>query len=219
MPVSTNYSPPATIPEVLYNDDDIIIVNKPANLLTVPGRGEDKQDCLVTRIQENYPEVLSVHRLDMPTSGIVVLAKNKQTQRQLGKQFQNREIHKEYIADVVGIVDKDEDLIDLPLIADWPNRPMQKVDFNTGKPSQTRYQVLNRNTQKNSTRLKLIPITGRSHQLRVHLLSIGHVILGDELYSDEQAKKNIRLHLHATRIELIQPVSGKKIIIESPCPF
>lgn len=218
-PITIPYTPPAEDAEILYIDDDLIVVNKPTGLLSVPGRGEDKQDCLITRIQDHYPDALIVHRLDLPTSGILVLARSAETHRALSQQFQNREVSKEYTAIVSGIVEQQTGEINLPLITDWPNRPMQKVDYETGKPSQTRYEILTVNKENNTTRLRLTPITGRSHQLRVHLLSIGHVISGDGLYSDIEAQKNQRLLLHANKIEFVHPCTNNVLTIDCPCPF
>ena len=219
MPKTIQYTPPPDQPEILYVDDDLIVVNKPSGLLSVPGRGDDKQDCLITRIQATYPEALIVHRLDMPTSGILLLARSPEIHRELSQQFQNRQVAKEYIAIVSGIVSEQTGEIDLPLITDWPNRPMQKVDYETGKPSLTRYEVLHTNQESVTTRLRLIPVTGRSHQLRVHLLSIGHIIIGDGLYSDVEAAKNQRLLLHANKIEFVHPCTNTTLAIECSCPF
>lgn len=219
MPASFPYNPPHEETEVLHIDDDLIIVNKPAGLLSVPGRGEDKQDCLISRLQQTNPEALIVHRLDMPTSGILVLARSTNIQKQLSKKFQQREISKQYIAVVKGIVENATGAIDLPLITDWPNRPKQKVDYEHGKPSLTHYTVLTVNAEEQTSRLLLTPITGRSHQLRVHLLSIGHIIKGDALYSNTEARKNIRLHLHASKIIFTHPVTNKPLSIQCECPF
>ena len=219
MPIAIEYSPPLDYPEILYIDNDLMIVNKPAGLLSVPGRGIEKQDCLISRIQSKYPEALIVHRLDLPTSGILLLARSPEVHRKLSLLFQNKDVSKEYTAVVSGIVLQQIGEIDLPLITDWPNRPMQMVDHEIGKPSLTRYQVLDLNKEQNTTRLKLTPITGRSHQLRVHLLSIGHIIIGDGLYSDIEAKKKLRLHLHANKIEFRHPITQLNVNIECPCPF
>lgn len=219
MPITIQYTPPPDEPEILYIDDDLIVVNKPSGLLSVPGRGEDKQDCLVSRVQVAYPEALIVHRLDLPTSGILLLARSPEVHRVLSLQFQNRQVAKEYIAVVSGIVSQQTGEIDLPLVTDWPNRPKQKVDYETGKPSLTRYVVLDTNHESDTTRLRLIPFTGRSHQLRVHLLSIGHIIIGDGLYSDIEAAKKQRLLLHANKIEFIHPCTNKTVTIECSCPF
>ncbi len=213
------YSPPLDKPEIIHIDDSVIVVNKPAGLLSVPGRGADKQDCLISRIQASYPEALIVHRLDMPTSGILILARSPQIHRQLSKQFEQRKIAKEYIAVVQGIVKNNNGEINLPLITDWPNRPMQKVDYEQGKSSLTRYEILSTNCKEQTTRLKLTPVTGRSHQLRVHLLSIGHIISGDALYSKAEADKHIRLHLHASKIIFLHPATNKILTIASNSPF
>lgn len=217
--LNSPYQPPAGIPEILYIDNELIIVNKPAGLLSVPGRGEAKQDCLISRMQNIYPELLTVHRLDMPTSGILVLARSGETQSKLGTLFQQRQVYKEYDAVVSGIISNQSGLIDLPLITDWPNRPRQKVDNENGKPSQTKYNVISVNNNKKTTRVKLIPLTGRSHQLRVHMLSIGHIIIGDGLYSDIEEEKNIRLHLHASKIEFAHPATNKILSVSSASPF
>jgi len=219
MPIPLPYSPPLDQPDILYIDSDIIVVNKSSGLLSVPGRGEDKQDCLISRINASHPDALIVHRLDMPTSGILILARNPNTHRQLSKQFETRNITKQYTAMVQGCVKEQQGEINLPLITDWPNRPKQKVDYEQGKPSLTRYEILSVNTKEQTTRLKLTPITGRSHQLRVHLLSIGHIIIGDGLYSEVEAAKNKRLHLHANKIVFLHPSTNKTIVIENTCPF
>ena len=137
MPITIQYNPPTEQPKILYIDTDIIIVNKPPGLLSVPGRGDDKQDCLISRVQLGYPEALIIHRLDMSTSGILVLARSPEIHRIMSKKFQDREVSKQYIAVVKGLVSKEHGEIDLPLITDWPNRPKQKVDFESGKPSLT----------------------------------------------------------------------------------
>ncbi len=217
--LTTPYHPPVEQPEILYLDNDLIIVNKPSGLLSVPGRGPDKQDCLVSRIQQNYPEARVVHRLDMPTSGIIVFARCSEAQSNMGRLFQQRKVYKEYIAVVNGVVTKKQGTIDLPLITDWPNRPRQKVDLENGKPSKTQYEVIRVNENDNTSRIKLVPLTGRSHQLRVHMLSIGHVIIGDGLYSAEEQQKNIRLHLHAEKIEFIHPSTNKTLTVIARCPF
>lgn len=218
-PATITYSPPLDEPEILYIDDDVIVANKPAGLLSVPGRGADKQDCLISRLQASHPEALIVHRLDMPTSGILILARNPEAHRQLGKQFEERNIKKEYTAVVQGVVKNRHGEINLPLITDWPNRPKQKVDHENGKPSLTCYEILSVNAEEQNTRLKLTPVTGRSHQLRVHLLSIGHVIIGDALYSEIEAAKNTRLHLHANKITFSQPSTNEILTVNSDSPF
>jgi len=221
MPTSIIYNPPTCNPQILHIDNDIIIVNKPSGLLSVPGRGELKKDCLITRIQQNYPEALIVHRLDMPTSGILVLARSPEIHKKLSKLFQERKVSKEYIAVVNGIMESIAGEIDLPLLTDWPNRPKQMVDYENGKPSKTKFEVLLINNAGNTSRLKLNPITGRSHQLRVHLLAIGHRIVGDHLYADETSseKTDSRLLLHANKISFKHPTTQSEISVDCPCDF
>ncbi|WP_301210954.1 bifunctional tRNA pseudouridine(32) synthase/23S rRNA pseudouridine(746) synthase RluA [Yersinia sp. 22-579] len=193
---------------VLYQDQHIMAVNKASGLLSVPGRAPENKDSVMTRIQADFPTAESVHRLDMATSGVIVVALTKAAERELKRQFREREPKKSYIARVWGHLAQDEGLIDLPLICDWPNRPKQKVCYETGKPSQTLYQVLSRDAD-GSTRVKLSPITGRSHQLRVHMLAIGHPILGDGFYAHPEAKAMAsRLQLHAQELCITHPEFG-----------
>ncbi|EKN3593698.1 bifunctional tRNA pseudouridine(32) synthase/23S rRNA pseudouridine(746) synthase RluA [Yersinia enterocolitica] len=193
---------------VLYQDQHIMVVNKASGLLSVPGRAPENKDSVMTRIQADFPTAESVHRLDMATSGVIVVALTKAAERELKRQFREREPKKSYIARVWGHLAQDEGLIDLPLICDWPNRPKQKVCYETGKPSQTLYQVLSRDAD-GSTRVKLSPITGRSHQLRVHMLAIGHPILGDGFYAHPEAKTMAsRLQLHAQELCITHPEFG-----------
>ncbi len=185
-----------------------MVVNKASGLLSVPGRAPENKDSVMTRIQADFPTAESVHRLDMATSGVIVVALTKAAERELKRQFREREPKKSYIARVWGHLAQDEGLIDLPLICDWPNRPKQKVCYETGKPSQTLYQVLSRDAD-GSTRVKLSPITGRSHQLRVHMLAIGHPILGDGFYAHSEAKAMAsRLQLHAQELCITHPEFG-----------
>ena len=205
---------------LVYADDSLLVLDKPAGLLCVPGRGEDKQDCLSARVQAVYPDALVVHRLDMATSGLVVMARNPKAQRTLGDAFANRQVHKRYEALVQGqLMQPAEEwgLIDLPLIVDWPNRPRSKVDWEIGKPSTTRWQV--RDTSPDATRVALEPITGRSHQLRVHLLALGHPILGDTLYQADAAAAFPRLMLHARHLTLPHPTHNRQLEFDSPVPF
>ncbi|EKN6405128.1 bifunctional tRNA pseudouridine(32) synthase/23S rRNA pseudouridine(746) synthase RluA [Yersinia enterocolitica] len=193
---------------VLYQDQHIMVVNKASGLLSVPGRAPENKDSVMTRIQADFPTAESVHRLDMATSGVIVVALTKAAERELKRQFREREPKKSYIARVWDHLAQDEGLIDLPLICDWPNRPKQKVCYETGKPSQTLYQVLSRDAD-GSTRVKLSPITGRSHQLRVHMLAIGHPILGDGFYAHPEAKAMAsRLQLHAQELCITHPEFG-----------
>jgi len=221
MPDMFLYNPPAHDKlSILYCDESILVVDKPAGLLSVPGRGPDKQDCMISRVQQTYPQALIVHRLDMATSGILVLALDKETHRLLSQQFQKREIDKEYIAVVSGRLEEEQGIIDKPMICDWPNRPKQMIDVEEGKKAQTHYQVLEYLTKDNTSRVLLKPITGRTHQLRLHCQYIGHSILGDQLYGDEEVKGMAsRLLLHASNIRFIHPITLESIDIGSEIPF
>ena len=203
---------------VLHVDDACIVVEKPSGLLSVPGRGEHLQDCLATRVRAMFADALVVHRLDMATSGLMLFARGVAAQRALSRAFERREVHKRYVAVVHGRVEPEQGEIDLPLLADWPNRPLQKVDHAHGKPSLTRWRVIDAAADR--TRLELEPITGRAHQLRVHLRAIGHPILGDALYAPPEVLASAdRLLLHAARLRFAHPVSGAPIEIESVVPF
>ncbi|WP_145543013.1 bifunctional tRNA pseudouridine(32) synthase/23S rRNA pseudouridine(746) synthase RluA [Yersinia frederiksenii] len=204
---------------ILYQDEHIMVVNKPSGLLSVPGRAPENKDSVMTRIQADFPHAESVHRLDMATSGVIVVALTKAAERELKRQFREREPKKSYVARVWGHLAQDEGLIDLPLICDWPNRPKQKVCYETGKSSQTEYLVLSRDTD-GSTRVKLSPITGRSHQLRVHMLAIGHPILGDRFYAHPEAKAMAsRLQLHAQKLCITHPEFGTVMHFKCEAPF
>jgi tRNA pseudouridine32 synthase / 23S rRNA pseudouridine746 synthase len=195
---------------IVYADDSLVVVNKPAGLLAVPGRGADKQDCASQRVQQRYADALVVHRLDQATSGLMVMARGLIMQRAISRLFEIRQVHKEYIAVVQGWVVAPSGSIDLPLAADWPARPRQKVDPAAGKTALTHYTVLARNALADTTRLALVPITGRTHQLRVHLSAIGHPIWGDTLYGAIGASRSAgRLHLHAQHLALSHPASGE----------
>ncbi|PWQ92992.1 RluA family pseudouridine synthase [Leucothrix arctica] len=205
---------------ILQMDDDLILIDKPSGLLSVPGRGEDKQDCLISRVQQEYPEALIVHRLDMDTSGVMVLARNKSMHRELSLLFQERKTEKHYSAVVEGIVHQTSGRIDLPLLVDWPNRPKQQVNMLMGKPAVTFFNVMSRNTDSDSTLMDLRPITGRTHQLRVHMEFIGHAILGDDLYAPlESLSRSPRLLLHARQLEFKHPISNQTICCSSEIPF
>lgn len=197
-----------------FQDDQLLIVNKPAGLLSVPGRGDDKQDCLCARIQQRFPDALVVHRLDMATSGLMVFARGEAMQRELSRMFREREVTKRYVALVEGVLENEVGEIDLPLIVDWPNRPKSKVDHESGKPSLTRYRLLG--IEDGDSRVELEPITGRTHQLRLHLASIGHPIIGDTLYDGRKAE---RLMLHATRLAFDHPITAKPLYFESDAPY
>jgi len=204
---------------VIHVDAEIIVVDKPAGLLSVPGRGAGMDDCLASRVQARFPDALIAHRLDMSTSGLLVLARGADMHRQLSRFFRERQIDKRYLAIVDGLIADDSGEVALPLICDWPNRPRQKVDFEIGKPSQTRYRVLSRDPLAHTTRVELEPITGRSHQLRVHMASLGHPILGDDLYGGEATGRADRLLLHAMDLGLFHPLTAEAMQFHSDAPF
>ena len=207
-------------PRILHIDDAVLVAHKPNGLPSVPGRGEHLQDCLASRVQAEVPDALVVHRLDMATSGLMLFARGKAMQRELSHAFAQREVHKGYVAIVHGLISEDEGEIELPLITDWPNRPRQKVDHTHGKPSLTRYRVTARDAGQQRTRIELEPVTGRSHQLRVHLLAIGHAILGDALYASPGVQAmSPRLLLHARSLRVRHPVSGHHLTFENEAPF
>ncbi|WP_020409791.1 pseudouridine synthase [Hahella ganghwensis] len=212
------YEPP-TIPwlDIRHVDRDIIVLNKPSGILTAPGKGLALQDSIWRRVQQRYPLSQVVHRLDLATSGVLVLALRKKAEIALKKQFMERSVQKMYVARVAGVMEKDEGLIDLPLICDWDQRPKQKVCHEHGKPAQTRFSVLSRDAD--STLVALYPITGRSHQLRVHLLSIGHPILGDRFYAPPNVvARSPRLLLHAQALSFNHPYSQQHLNFEVlPC--
>jgi tRNA pseudouridine32 synthase/23S rRNA pseudouridine746 synthase len=204
--------------QIIHVDADLIVANKPAGLLAVPGRGPDKQDCLSARVQREWPDALVVHRLDMDTSGLIVFARGAENQRQLSMDFAARRVHKRYIARVAGrLCGDDWQTIDLPLIVDWPNRPRSKVDHDIGKPSQTHWRARSYDTERNTTDVELAPVTGRSHQLRVHLAALGHPILGDPLYAPEYPAA--RMLLHAAELTLRHPAHEAPQRYISQAPF
>jgi tRNA pseudouridine32 synthase/23S rRNA pseudouridine746 synthase len=205
-------------PGVVFMDDSLLVVNKPAGVLSVPGRGADLQDCMALRVLPLAPDALVVHRLDMATSGLLVFARGKLMQRRLSDAFAKREVAKRYVAVVAGLMAQEAGEIDLPLAADWPNRPLQKVDLDAGKPSVTRYRVQERFAD--STRVELAPVTGRSHQMRVHMLAVGHPILGDALYAPADVlARSPRLLLHAQWVSFVHPASGGVVRFECEVPF
>lgn len=215
------YQPPAdTGLDIVHCEDAILVIGKPAGLLAVPGRASDCQDCLLSRVQLKYPEALIVHRLDMSTSGLMVMARNSDVHRQLNRQFEQRQVGKSYQAVVTGRVEPDAGRIDLPLICDWPNRPRQIVDYALGKPSQTGYRVLNYDAAADTTRIELKPVTGRTHQLRVHMQALGHPILGDDLYADaDTLGRSDRLLLHATSLSFNHPETDETLVFSQEAPF
>ena len=199
-----------------YIDEALLVAEKPAGVLSVPGRLPENQDCVVSRLQLEYPDALTVHRLDQVTSGLMLYARGKVMQIALSKQFEQRRVSKRYEALVQGLVEQESGEIDLPLICDWPNRPKQMVSFELGKPSLTRWRVLARDVAAQTTRVELEPVTGRSHQLRLHLASIGHPIVGDVMYGAQSAS---RVCLHARRLGFVHPLSGEMLEFVSECPF
>ncbi|HVK32296.1 MAG TPA: RluA family pseudouridine synthase [Burkholderiaceae bacterium] len=204
---------------LLYRDDTLLAVDKPAGLLAVPGRGEAKHDCVAHRVQAGVPQALVVHRLDEATSGVMLFGLGAAAQRALSIAFAQRRVAKRYEALVHGLPAKDAGQIDLPLAADWPNRPRQQVDRERGKPSHTAWRVLARDAVAQRARLALEPLTGRSHQLRVHLAAIGHPIIGDLLYAGAAPPGAPRLMLHACGLRFAHPVHGHPLAIESAVPF
>jgi len=211
--------PPDKDITLLFEDEHLLVVNKPNGLLSVPGNSPEKKDCMESRLQAEFLEALTVHRLDMSTSGILLFARNKTMHSAMSKLFAERKISKTYIAVVDGIIQQDSGEINAPLMVDWPNRPMQNID-DEGKPSCTHYEVISRDTKTNTSRVQLTPITGRSHQLRVHMMSLGHPILGDEFYApDEAFHKSNRLLLHAAKLSFVHPITQIPIHIDCPPNF
>lgn len=204
--------------EVVYKDEYIMVFNKPSELLTVPGKHLEHKDSLQLRVQRVWPTATIVHRLDMATSGLLIMALEKASHRHISKQFETRQVQKTYYARVLGVPSATSGTVELPLICDWPNRPMQMVDMENGKPACTHWELISNNDE--SSLLKLNPITGRSHQLRVHMLAIGHAILGDRLYATDAGKAlSSRLCLHAFDIRFIHPVTGDSLHFETPYSF
>jgi tRNA pseudouridine32 synthase/23S rRNA pseudouridine746 synthase len=205
---------------IVHADAHCIVALKPCGLLAVPGRGEAGRDCLHERIRSRHADALIVHRLDMATSGLMLFARGLEAQRRLGSAFERREVRKRYVAVVAGKIAAHAGEIDLPLAADWPNRPRQQVDRVNGRAALTRYRVLDVDAARDTTRVELEPITGRSHQLRVHLCAIGHPILGDALYADADVQAaSPRLLLHAAMLEFLHPASGERMRFDSAAPF
>jgi len=208
---------------VLYADEALLVLDKPAGLLSVPGRGEDKQDCLSARAQARYPDALVVHRLDMATSGLMVMARGAAPQRALSQAFASRSVSKRYVAVVDGQLapaTQTWGVIDLPISVDWPERPRRIIDHQRGKPSLTHWRVLSHSPSDATTRVELQPVTGRSHQLRVHLLALGHAIVGDRLYGSPRVQAMAeRMLLHACTLELDHPMSAQAMRFVSAVPF
>lgn len=211
------YDPPDTPLDILHEDASILVVNKPAGLLTVPGKLEGRQDCLITRLQAARWDALTVHRLDCDTSGVIIFARTKQAQGFLGQEFEQRRAQKTYVARLKGILAPDTGTVDLPLGSDWEYRPRQKVDHVHGRPAVTDWEVLARTDSE--TRVRLTPHTGRSHQLRVHMLALGHPILGDQIYAPETLTDHKRLMLHAETLSLHHPATKERVSFTAPAPF
>lgn len=205
---------------VVAEDENYLVVNKPSGLLSVPGRLEQNNDCVINRLLETYDDVHIAHRLDLDTSGLMVIAKGKDALRELNWQFERRQTYKEYTAVVYGLMQEDSGEIDLPLICDWPNRPKQMVCHDTGKSAQTLFTVLARHRDSNQTRVLLKPITGRSHQLRVHMCALGHPISGCDFYAHQEALKQApRLLLHASLLRFSDPATKRDVEICAPADF
>ena len=215
--MSDAYDPPEVPLDVIHADHEVLLVNKPHGLLSVPGKGEHLADCLLTRIQAAFPEALLVHRLDRDTSGIMVFALTPHAQRHLGLQFEKRQVKKTYVARVWGRITEKTGTVDLPLIVDWPNRPRQMVDFENGRPAVTDWRVMRATDAE--TRVRLYPRTGRSHQLRVHMKEIGHPILGDPFYAEGPARDFPRLMLHSESIRFRHPDGGVGMTFSVKAPF
>ncbi len=215
--MSDHYDPPNDPLDVVHADHEILILNKPSGLLSVPGKGPDLADCLLARALAAFPEALLVHRLDRDTSGVMVFALTPHAQRHLGLQFEKRGVRKDYVARVWGEMAEASGTVDLPLIVDWPNRPKQKVDHKDGRAAVTDWRALR--VRDGETRVRLFPKTGRSHQLRVHMAEIGHPILGDPFYAHGQARAHGRLMLHAERLRFRHPDGGQGVTFSVACPF
>ena len=215
-----SYQPPPNCGlEIIYQDQYLVAVSKPPGLLSVPGRGEDKTDSMATRVQAEYTDVLVSHRLDRDTSGLLIFPRGAAMHRHISLMFEKREMEKSYVAVVMGRLAQEQGEVNKPLMVDWPNRPRHMVNVANGKPAQTRYKVISFYAANNTSRVTLEPITGRTHQLRVHMQFLGHPIVGDTLYGGNADGSKPRLLLHAHTLDFIHPVSGKLINLISPMPF
>ena len=215
--MSDDYNPPQDPLVVIHADHHLLLVDKPAGLLSVPGKGEHLADCLLARVQKAFPEALLVHRLDRDTSGVMVFALTQQAQRHLGLQFEKRQTKKTYVAQVHGHLEPKDGTVDLPLIVDWPNRPRQMVCHDTGKPALTEYRVVK--FGEDETRVRLTPKTGRTHQLRVHMLALGHAILGDPLYASGAGLDYDRMMLHSEELRIKHPDSSLSMKFRAKADF
>ncbi|SDG67520.1 RluA family pseudouridine synthase [Sulfitobacter delicatus] len=211
------YTPPQDPLVILHEDAEVLLVDKPSGLLSVPGKGEHLADCLLARVQAVFPEALLVHRLDRDTSGVMIFAMTPYAQRHLGLQFEKRMTRKTYVARVWGKPAEKSGTVDLPLIVDWPNRPLQMVCHETGKPAQTDWKLIKSDGE--TSRVRLFPKTGRSHQLRVHMLALGHPILGDPFYATGPARDFPRLMLHSEELRFNHPQGGKSVKVRAKAPF
>ena len=215
--MSSDYNPPQDPLDILHDDHEVILVNKPSGLLSVPGKGEHLADCLIARVQAVFPQALLVHRLDRDTSGVMIFALTPHAQRHLGLQFEKRMTKKTYVARVWGEMSEKTGTVDLPLIVNWPNRPLQMVDHENGKAAQTDWRVIR--AKDGESRVRLMPKTGRSHQLRVHMLALGHPILGDPFYATGAARDYPRLMLHSETLQFRHPDGGQGTRITAKAPF
>lgn len=215
--MSDEYAPPDDPLEIVHEDHEVLIVGKPHGLLSVPGKGAHLADCLLSRVQSVFPHGLLVHRLDRDTSGVMVFALSPHAQRHLGLQFEKRQVKKTYVARVEGRVEEKTGTIDLPLSVDWPNRPKQMVDHENGRPAITEWRRVRES--EHESRLRLFPRTGRSHQLRVHCLAIGHPILGDPFYARGPAREHPRLMLHSESLRFRHPDGGRNMTFSLKTPF
>ena len=215
--MSSDYAPPDDPLDVIHADHEILIVNKPSGLLSVPGKGPHLADCLIGRVQVAFPQALLIHRLDRDTSGVMVFALTRHAQRHIGLQVEKRMMKKTYVARVWGTLEPKKGTVDLPLIVDWENRPLQKVCHETGKSAQTDWRVLRSDVRE--SRVRLMPKTGRRHQLRVHMLSLGHPILGDPFYAQGEARQYERLMLHSEELRLRHPDGGEGVKFRAKAPF
>ena len=215
--MTETYAPPQDPLVVLHHDHEVVLVDKPAGLLSVPGKGDHLSDCLIARVQAVFPTALLVHRLDRDTSGVMIFALTPHAQRHLGLQFEKRQTQKTYVARVWGQVAEAKGTVDLPLIVDWPNRPRQMVDHENGRAAVTDWRRLKRS--ETETRMRLFPRTGRSHQLRVHMLAMGHPILGDPFYAEGPARDFPRLMLHSEKLQFRHPDGGSRMSVTASTPF
>ncbi len=213
--LNRTYNPPQTPLDILYEDEELLFVSKPSGLLSVPGKGSHLADCMIARLQDYCADILLVHRLDCDTSGLMVFAKTPHAQRHLGLQFEKRQTKKVYTAWVEGLPEDKKGEVDLPIIVDWPNRPLQKICHETGRSAQTVWRVTAK--AKGHAKMELRPRTGRSHQLRIHMRELGHPILGDTLYGPEPPLSP-RLLLHSTKLELRKPTGGEWLMVSAPMP-